>query len=93
MKVVVCMCRPEFENRGLRERLFNENGGLSELAPKKRSFGTKNNKETYFFLKGGSFQAAQIFRSCQGLKWGAFGQDLPVLSQYGRTPGGGGGQL
>ena len=62
---VVYMCRPEFENWGLRERPFTENGvgegGLSErpLTEKRGDFGTKNNKETYI-SKWGSFGAAQV---------------------------------
>ena len=45
------MCHPEFENGGLREKPLTENEG---------DFGTKNNKEMYIFLKGGSFEAAQV---------------------------------
>ena len=59
------MCRPEFENWGLKERPLTENGGLSErpLTVKRggggvgvgggRGMGTINNKETFIFFKGG----------------------------------------
>ena len=52
----VCVCRPEFENGGLRERPHTEKmggGGLSErpLTENRGGFGTKNNKETYIFKR------------------------------------------
>ena len=58
---VVYMCRPEFENGGLRKRPLPENGKLSErpLTENEGDFGTKNNKETYIFKKG-SFWATQV---------------------------------
>ena len=51
---------------GLRERPLTENGGGFQSGPSVKNeedFGTKNNKkkkETYIFLKGGSFGAAQV---------------------------------
>ena len=51
---VVYMCRPEFENVGLRKRPLTENGELSEqfLTEKRGEFGLKNNKPGYIFEKG-----------------------------------------
>ena len=61
------MCRPEFENGGLRERPHTEKmgGGLSErpLTENRGGFGTKNNKETYIFKR-------RIFWSSPGRKSG-----------------------
>ena len=47
------MCRTGFKNGGLREWPLTENGWLSErpLRGKTGDFGTKNNKDTYIFLK------------------------------------------
>ena len=52
----IYMCRPDFENGGLREQPLTENGGFQSGPSLKNEgdFGTKNNKETYIlFLKGG----------------------------------------
>ena len=60
---VVYMRHGRFKNRGLRERPLTENGGggAFRTGPHvKRRFGAKNNKQTYIFLKGGSFRAAQV---------------------------------
>ena len=47
----VYMCRPEFENGGLRERPLTENGGFQSGPSLKNEgdFGTKNRKQMYIF--------------------------------------------
>ena len=62
---VVYMCRPEFENGGLRERPLTENGGLQPLTEQRGDFGTKNSKEMSV-LKGGGV----VFWSSPGRKSG-----------------------
>ena len=62
---LVYMCRPKFENGGLRERPFTENGGggfqNGPSLKNKGDFGTKNNKETYIFKRGeGVFSTSPV---------------------------------
>ena len=64
---LVYMCRIGFKNVGLRERPLTVNGGLSErsLTEKTGDFGAKDNKETYMFLKRGSFRTSQVGKAEQ----------------------------
>ena len=60
----VCVCRPEFENGGLRERPHTEKmrGGGFQSGPSMKIEGVLELKITKkrIFLKGGSFGAAQV---------------------------------
>ena len=63
MKVVyIYMCRPEFENGGLRERPHTEKMGAFQSGPSLKIEGGLELKITKkrIFLKGGSLGAAQV---------------------------------
>ena len=81
------MCRPEFENGGLRERPVTENGGLSERRLTEKRGGILELKiiKKRLFLKGGILEQPRsekwkqmyifekgVFRSGPGRKRGVF---------------------
>ena len=75
---VVYMCRPEFENGGLRSGPSLKMGGFQSGPSLKNegNFGTKNNRETYIFKRGVFWSSPGRIsgrHKCICLKRGSFG--------------------